>query len=374
MRVCIVTRNIMKGDGQSRVNYEIVMEVLRRGYNVTLLASDVALELQQSSQVTWIDIPVKQWPTQLLSSIAFSWQSSAWLHKHRPSLDVLLVNGANTRGQTDVNSAHFVHTSWLRSPFHPWRQHSGLYGAYHWLYSVLNSYWEKKAFLEANVVIAVSEKVKQELIDIGISSERIQVILNGVDLQEFSPGFANRTQLGLPEDVVLALFVGDIRTSRKNLETLLYALERVPNLHLAVVGDTKKSIYPQLAAKLECSQRIHFLGYRNDISEIMKAADLFVLPSRYEPFGMVLSEAMASGLPVITYETTGAAEIVTPDCGVVLPNPEDSEALAQVLSQLSSNHILRNQMGKAARAIAEKHSWANKAQSYADLFEETIKK
>jgi glycosyltransferase involved in cell wall biosynthesis len=84
----------------------------------------------------------------------------------------------------------------------------------------------------------------------------------------------------------------------------------------------------------------------------------------------VVIEAMASGLPVITATTTGAAEIVTPECGVVLSDSEDKNALAQALSTIASDRELRNQMGKAARAIAEQHSWASMAQTYVDLFEE----
>jgi glycosyltransferase involved in cell wall biosynthesis len=193
-------------------------------------------------------------------------------------------------------------------------------------------------------------------------------------LQEFSPGFADRSQLGLPEGVALAVFAGDIRSQRKNLDTVLHALIQLPELHLAVVGSTERSPYPQLSEKLGLGDRVHFLGYRRDVSEIMKAVDLFVLPSRYEPFGMVVSEAMAAGLPVITTSAAGASEIVTPDCGVVLSDSEDTPALAEALRLLTSNESLRKQMGQTGRLIAEQHSWSSKAQSYIDLFEELIKK
>jgi glycosyltransferase involved in cell wall biosynthesis len=360
----------MKGDGQSRVNYEVTLEAIRRGHHVTLLASSVAPELQQNSQVSWVYIPVKGWPTQLISCLVFSWRSAAWLRKHRQELEIVQVNGANTREPGDVNAAHFVHSSWLRSPVHPWRLRRDFYGAYHRLYTILNVQWENKAFRQAKVIVAVSEKIKKELVDIGVPAESIRVIVNGVDLQEFFPGCADRTKLGLPEGATLALFVGDIRTPRKNLDTVLHTLDQVPELHLAVVGATEGSPYPQLAVKLGLDTRVHFLGYRNDISEIMQAVDFFVFPSRYEPFGLVVIEAMASGLPVITAATLGAAEIVTPECGIVLTDSEDINALVQALRTLASAPEQRKQMGQAARSIAEQHSWASKAQRYMDLFEE----
>lgn len=372
MKLCIVSRNLIKGDGQSRVNYEVASAAIRRGYQVTLLTSNIAPELQSNPLVKWINISVKGWPTQLLSSLIFSRRSTNWLRIHHLDFDVILVNGANTQAMGDVNAAHFVHYSWWRSPIHPWQLHHDLYGAYQWLYTALNTYWEKKAFCQAKIVVAVSEKIKQELIKIGVPKDRIKVILNGVDLKEFSVGYADRNQLGLPEQATLALFVGDIRTPRKNLDTVLYALSQVPDLHLAIVGNVERSPYPQLAANLGLKERVHFLGFRHDVSEIMKAVDLFVFPSRYEPFGMVVIEAMAAGLPVITTASSGVAEIITPNSGIVLSDSEDTQALAKALSWLANDPNLRKQMGQAARAIAEHQSWASKATSYLNLFEELI--
>ena len=369
MKLCIVTHNVIKGDGQGRVNYEVAKEAIRRAHHVTLIASRVAPELQQSSQVSWISLPVKRWPGRLLRDIVFAWRSANWLRKHRLEFDVLKVNGVITWTQGDVNAVHFVHSSWLRSPVHISRLRRDLYGAYQWLYTALNARWEKKAFPQAKLIVAVSEQVRKELVDIGIPREHIQVILNGVDLHEFSPGYAERRKLSLPDGVPLALFVGDIRTPRKNLDTVLHALVQVPDLHLAVVGSTEGSPYPQLAAKLELEGRVHFLGYRHDVAKIMQAVDLFVFPSRYEACTLVLLEAMASGLPVITATTTGGAEIVTPASGVVLPDSDDTNALAQALSMLKSDSELRNRMGQAGRAIAEQHSWASMARNYVDIFE-----
>jgi glycosyltransferase involved in cell wall biosynthesis len=370
MKICIVTRNIMKGDGQSRVNYEIAWQAIRRGHNVTMLASCVDLDLQQNSQTHWINIQVKSWPTQILSGLAFSWQTASCLKKYRSNLDLVMVNGANTNERADINAVHFVHTSWLKSHVHPWHLRRDLYGAYQWLFSTLNAYWEKRAFRKANIVIAVSEKVKQELLSIGVPSDRIRVILNGVDLQEFSPGTSDRRTLGLPEDVTIALFVGDILTSRKNLDSVLKAMVNVPDVHLAVVGNTEGSPFPKLAGDLNLGQRVHFLGFRRDVSEIMKASDFFVFPSRYEACTLVLLEAIATGLPVITAETAGGAEIITPDCGIVLTDSEDIQALAEALSQLASDCDRRIQMGWAARAIAERHGWTSIAQKYIETFEE----
>lgn len=370
MKLCIITHKIKKGDGQGRVNYEVVKEAIFRGHHLTLLASEIAPELEENKLVNWISIPVQKFPTELMRNFIFAIKSAVWVKKYRSKIDLLKVNGAITMTSADVNAVHFVHSSWLRSPVHISRTRRDIYGLYQWLYTALNAYWEKQAFQTAKVIVAVSEKVAQELVNIGISHSRIQVIVNGVDLQEFAPGVSDRQKLGLPENVTLALFAGDIRTSRKNLDTVLSALVKVPDLHLAVVGDTEGSPFPQLAASLGLNQRVHFVGYRRDIADIMRAVDLFVFPSRYEACTLVLLEALASGLPVITATATGGAELVTPDCGVVLPNSDDIDALAAALLSLVSDRALMQQMGKAARSVAEQHSWKIMAQTYVQLFEE----
>ena len=381
MKIGIVTHTVKKGDGQGRVNYEVAQAAIQRGYHLTLLASQVDVELQQNPLVDWVPIAVTGWPTELIRNIIFAIKSTNWLRKNRHQLDIVKVNGAITHAAGDVNAVHFVHNSWLKFTSRTTQIQSGkfIYNFYQWLYTTVNAYWEKQAFRQAQVVVAVSHQVARDLLEIGVPLASIKVILNGVDLQEFSPAVrdgckqVNKCQKWqLPPGVPLALFAGDIRVSRKNLDTVLKALVSVPELHLAVAGKTEGSPYVHLAASLGLSERVHFLGQRTDVPELMQAADFLVFPSRYEPFGLVIIEAMASGLPVITATSTGAADLVTPESGIVLSNSDDVEALTEALQLLTSHPSLRQQMGKAARLVAEQHSWSHMAKTYLDLFEELI--
>jgi len=102
---------------------------------------------------------------------------------------------------------------------------------------------------------------------------------------------------------------------------------------------------------------------------IMQSADFFVLLSRYEPFGMVISEAMATGLPVITSANVGAADLVDADSGIVVPDLSDVTALARAMERLTSDAGLRQQMGQSARRVAERYGWSKMASQYVDLFE-----
>ena len=372
MKICIITSNVKKGDGQARVNYEIVNQAITRNHQITLVVRQVATEIAQNKLVSCVYFNVEKIPTELMRGFVFTRNSDRWLQKHEHEFDVVISCGAVTSRKTDVNVVHFVHSAWLKSPFHTIRMNRNLYGIYQWTYSFLNAYWEKFAFQRARILIAVSESIKRELIEVGVPEEKIQVVSNGVDVEEFRPAIAvnqSRQQFGLPEKVSLALFVGEFKTNRKNLDTVLKALVNVTSLHLAVVGSIDNSPYPQLARQLDVNERVHFLGYRSDIAQIMQNVDFFVFPSRYEPFGMVVSEAMASGLPVITTAASGVAAIVTPECGIVLPDSEDILALTNAMISLTTNFELRKQMGQVARAIAEQHSWKSKAIAYLDLFE-----
>jgi glycosyltransferase involved in cell wall biosynthesis len=309
-------------------------------------------------------------PTQLLRNLAFAQRSAAWLRKHRDSFDILHLNGFVTWADGSVNTSHMVHSSWLQSPVHTCRVRRGPYGAYHWLFTFLNARWECRAYARSQVVVAVSESVRRQLLDVGVPADRLRVILNGVDPDEFSPGQTDRSGLGLPPSVPLALFVGDIRTPLKNLDTVLRALSHLPDVHLAVVGSLRGSPYPRVADRLALSDRVHFLGYRRDVAQVMRAVDLFVFPSRWEAFSLVILEAMASGLPIITASTVGATELVTPECGVVLPDPDDDGALAKAVRDLLQAPSRLRKMGQACRQVAVQYTWTRMSDSYLRLYAE----
>ena len=369
MRLAIVTQRVIRGEGQGRVNYEIARQALRRGWQVTLVTSEVDEELRAQPEVTWAQIPYTTRWTTLAGIFLFARRSAEWLRRNRSGIDIVHVNGFNTLAPGDVNAAHFVHGAFRQSHSDNFGALS-IQGAYRLLYSSVNARTEKWAYARARGVVAVSERVRQELIGIGVPPARIQVILNGVDLQEFQPGREDRATLGLPIEPPLAIFVGDIKTTRKNLDTVLKALVEAPDLHLAVVGRTEGSPFPAMAVQLGLESRVHFLGFRRDVACLMRAADFFVYPSRYEACSLVLLEALACGLPVITAHTTGGSEIVTPDCGVVLSDPDDACGLALELQRLTAEPNRRAQMGKAARAVAEQYGWARMGDEYLEYYRE----
>lgn len=368
LNVALVSQRVVEADGQGRVNLEVARELIYRGHRLALVAAEADPALVEAG-ADWIRTSLGRGPTQFVRNLTFARQSARWIRKHRASLDVVIANGCVTWAPADLNAVHFVHGAWLRSPVHVSRLRGGLYGAYQKLYTVFNARWEKAAFAAARLVVAVSERVREELLSIGVDGAKIRVIPNGVDIDAFRPGLADRIALGLPSEKPLALFAGDLRTPRKNLDTVLRALAEVPALHLAIVGTKEGSPYPALADTLGVADRAHFLGFRRDMPDLLRAADFAIFPSRYEPFGLVALEAMASGRPVITAEPVGAAPLVAEAGGFVVADPERAEALAEAMHLLASDPTRCNTLGMRARAVAERHTWAVTASAYADLVE-----
>ena len=173
----------------------------------------------------------------------------------------------------------------------------------------------------------------------------------------------------MPAAVPLGLFVGDICSPIKNLDAVLQALPNVPSLHLAVAGGLERSPYPAMAERFGVANRVHFLGFRRDVADLMRAADFFVLPSRRDSCPLVLLEAMASGIPIITARTVGTSTLVTPEAGFVLNGPEDSDTMLEGLRAFASDTARRTAMGEAARGIAEDYSWGAMGERYLELFE-----
>jgi glycosyltransferase involved in cell wall biosynthesis len=364
MKLVLVTHKFVRGDGQGRVNYELARAALAAGHSVTLLASEIDAQLAAHPNACAVTVSLPAVPTALLQNQLFAWKTSAWLWRHRRAFDLVHVNGFVTWASADVNTSHFVHAAWMRSPHHTWHVRRDLYGFYQLIYTACGRWLERGSYRRARTVVAVSEQVRQELLASGVPDARVRVIQNGVDIEEFSPAVAPA-----PGPCRL-LFVGDIRTPRKNLDTLLRALTRVDGALLRVVGGTEGSPYPRMAMALGLEDRVSFLGFRRDVAQLMRSSDLFVFPSRYEACSLVLLEAAACGLPIVAARTTGGTEILSAQSAFLVGNPDDEAELAAALNELIADPARLAQMGREARAVAVRNSWQVMAARYLGLYRE----
>ena len=238
--------------------------------------------------------------------------------------------------------------------------------------------WQEKMVFRSprlRAVVCNSRMVRKDIIaHYGVAADKLHVIYPGVDAACFSPALKARYRASVrrmhsidPEALVL-LFVGS-GFERKGLRAVLdgIAALREP-LHLVVVGhDTDVQSYASQAARLGLGARVHFAQGQPDVRPFYGAADVFVLPSLYDPFAAAVQEAMAVGLPVVTSTKTGAAELVRHGESGFVCEPLNTSALVAALQQLRSPE-LRERMGAAARRTIEPMTLDAMGKQFRDLY------
>lgn len=244
---------------------------------------------------------------------------------------------------------------------------------FHWREKMRNRVEQWVIRQTVTKVISVSDAAKEHYRKlVNLPPERFITIYNGIDVDKFTPAedkSAIRQNLNLPTDQPVVIMVGVMRQG-KGQNVLIEAAKQVENAHFWLVGDGEER--PNLekqAAGLE--NRLHFLGQRMDIPDLLKAADLFVLPSDSEALPTVLIEAGAAGLPCIATRVGGIPEIIQDGTtGVIIP-PRDPLALAQAMHRLLSEPEKIQQMGLAARQrILKFFTLPQQAEATMKLYEE----
>lgn len=375
MKVLLNTHCVTRGDGQGRVNYEIASHLAARGHQVTLLADRVAPELAAHPHIHWQRIPAVAKLPDLARCALWARACTNYLKEHGGEFDILHLNGALAQIPHHVNTSHFVHGAFRR---YLQREPSpGIRSIYHRLHADVNARLERQVYQLARVVVAVSPKTKRELAEIvGIAPSRLAVICNGVDGEEFYPDPAVRTRmraaLGIPAEQLALLYVGEFTQLRKGLRTVLEAMHSLPEqVHLYVAGRGRVESYSRALAPVR--SRVHFLGFRRDIADLFRAADVFVFPSRYDSMPLVVLEALASGLPVVTTQASGFGELMEAGReGFVVADPYDAAAVSAAVTCLLAEPALAHSVGHQARALAGQFDWRSMAEQYEVLYENIL--
>jgi len=218
-------------------------------------------------------------------------------------------------------------------------------------------------FTERITVLTDAEAAQHLALGIG-RPEQFVTIPSGVDLAQARGGAAGAPQvrraLGIPADAPLLGTVSRL-VPVKGLIHLVAAipeiLRRCPRAHLALAGDgEERELLAAQAAALSVADRVHFLGFRDDVPAVIGALDLFVLPSLNEGLGKVLVAAMALGVPIVATKVGGVPEVVEDGRQGLLVPPADPAALAKAAITLLEDRAAAAAMGAAGRARAERFS------------------
>jgi len=334
--------------------------------------------------------------------ISFAVSAYFLLKKKRKDIDIIQTHD-KTLYQDIYRAGDGCHVEWLK---HRWKR-TGISGK---LSIILNPYHRMILFLERYIfnhhrykkIIAISGMVKKNITDnYGVDPSDIAVIYNGVDTEKFSPD--NRAKFrdeirrkhGLTDRDFVVLFMGS-GFERKGVKYLLQAVEVIEEpLSVLIVGKGSErklkiltpspssppvkggeSEFPRPLRERGKHPTLHniiFCGPQKENYKYYAAADIFVFPTIYEPFGNVHLEALASGLPVITTRYSGAAEILQDDIhGFVINEPEDFMAIAEKIRFFVNNRGQLDSMSRNARKLAEEFTFEKHMGKIRELYEKVV--
>src|SRR5207237_7349701 len=207
----------------------------------------------------------------------------------------------------------------------------------------MGGYYNLKYFTTADYLIGVTPRIRDYIVEHGVAPQRAFVCHTFGTMPD-APA-VSRASLGVPQNTLLLLTLSRLHP-KKGIDTAIRALARLANAHLCVAGDgPEQAKYETLARELGLTERVHFLGWRNDRKALLEACDICLLPSRYEPFGTVIAEAWSMRRPLVAALADGARQYVRHgDNGAVFPI-DDARALAQCVTEIAADP------GLAARLV-----------------------
>jgi UDP-glucose:(heptosyl)LPS alpha-1,3-glucosyltransferase len=237
-------------------------------------------------------------------------------------------------------------------------------------------YLERRIFTlrSARHIVAISARGKSEIERLyGPPPDRVTVVYNGVDLTRFHPENRRRwredtrNELGIPAEAWLIAFVGS-GFERKGLGPLLESVGRLHDrrVHVLVAGKGRTEAYRKTAARLGLGEAVTWIAPRPDVERIYAAADAVALPAKYEPFGNVHLEALASGVPVLTSRVAGGAEVVRDGISGAVISTIAAEDIARGLRAIRDGDALKQSL--AARAAAEPYTYAAQVEGLEKIY------
>lgn len=231
-------------------------------------------------------------------------------------------------------------------------------------------------------IVFVSLNIFHEAITLRFApGDRTRVVQNGVDLERYRivvNRSAYRRKWGTPTDAVVICFVGRL-VPEKGVPMLLEAFKTLapshPKLWLWIVGDGPLRFeLERLANALPEGNRIRFFGFREDIPEILRSSDLFVLPSLLEAMPLTVLEAMAAGLPAIVTSVGDNPSLVSSGINGICIPPGSQDHLVEAIQTLATNESIRKIMGNAAIKTAELYSIKKTVQAYCEIYDSMLNK
>ena len=313
----------------------------------------------------------------------FSFTIFSTLMVNSTEYDIVHNNG-DYFGDYDIYTVPSCHKAWLKIA----RASEGLAGKV--VKSFLNPLHfiillgEKVIFARKRRIIAISEVIKKEVLEnYPVNPLDIDVIHLGCTVEKSDEKLKQKSRMlienkyNLNNESILLLFAG-YEFGRKGLAEIIKSLSKIKNenLYLLVAGQDDPGKYRQLSEKLEVNDKVIFLGHIADMPVYYNACDVFVFPTKYEPFGLVITEAMSYGLPVITTEIAGASELIENGVdGELISKPENNDELTACITKIICDKNYRKELSKNAMVKASLNTWDEVySKTYKVYEEEAVRK
>lgn len=364
MKIALVIKDFTekKGGGESYA-VNLATGLIKRGHQIHVFAH--SFEKESPPGLTYHPVAMLRFPS-FAKVISFAWLGRGELKKG----DFDIVYGLTQVYPQDI---HRLGGGLQRFWKHRKGQLRGIS-----LLSLAQLFLEKRILDPANfrLIVTNSQMCRQQLLKLySLPPERVEVVYNGVDTVRFSPvlkekrGAHIRAIHGLNPGEMVILFVSN-NFARKGLDTVITSLAELVRLghqyRLLVVGTGKPGRFLSRAQALGLGNQVIFAGPAPLVEAYYGAADIFVLPTLYDPFANVCLEALACGLPVITSKYNGAAEILK-EAGLIMDDPQDIWDLTKKLLFLADPKV-REEMGTLARHLALRFSWEENVRQTEALF------
>ena len=217
--------------------------------------------------------------------------------------------------------------------------------------------------LPIDSILAISRGVRDALVRSGVSAGRIEIVPSGIDLVPFQAPFdrpAARKRLGIADGDLLVLQIAALAPHKSQTDLLRAAAivrEHRPDIRVWIAGEgTLRGDLEAQHRALKLGEAVRLLGFRNDTTDLLRSADLFVISSYLEGLGTSILDAMAAGLPVVATRVGGIPEIVEhQETGLLVP-PRDPKALAEAILDLAGDQVRRAAFGARGRERASEFS------------------
>lgn len=388
MRILIFVTQFYQLSGAEKLSLELAKELLARGVEVELLsmyseilpgveAAKNRLIREGIDHITFLDLPIN------------------------PSIRQLVAASIKLRGKIKKQKYNVIEASMLGPMTLSCWSTIGLktqvVAGIHAVFdrtmhdSLKHKLWRYSVNVKSNITCyAISKAVADAWIRYSnISPDKIHIIYNGIPKEFFFRGIGSSTiknELGIPDDAKVILFVGSL-LYYKGIDILFDAVAPLLheyNCYLLLVGEGEKSeeFYPgkqdyvlnikKIVIDGDLSNKVHFLGHRDDVHSIMAGCDVLAHPARTEGFGLVLAEALAVGLPIVATEVGGIPEVLEGTLSILVPT-EDPKALKQAIRQLLMlDNKTKSFLIQAGKIKAEQYKSAHRADCMLALFSQKL--